>query len=222
MSFNKPIKPAKDIDGVRRSAFWHLGRRDHSEKELREKIGRKTDNQQWIDSVIIECFEYGYLDDKRFMDNFIRSSQNKGFGSTRIKRDLQRKGLDANEISKVFESKQHDYTASAVELLATKYKKRIENQHLKQKAMIFLQGKGHGFDDIFSAIDIHNEDYPIEDCDYVSEAIILLTRKFKSEICDRKVQDKALRFLVSRGYSFSDSLKAIQDFNEHINEEKNE
>lgn len=26
MSLNKPVKPATDIDAVRRSAFWHLGR----------------------------------------------------------------------------------------------------------------------------------------------------------------------------------------------------
>ena len=218
MSFNKPIKIAKDVDGVRRSAFWHLGRRDHSEKELRDKIGRKTDNQQWIDTVINECFEYGYLDDARFVENFIRASQNKGFGSTRIRRDLQRKGIDANKISEVFESAEHNYVEAAVDLLAGKYKQRIENQHIKNKAMQFLQGKGHSFDDIFSAIDIHNEDYPSEDCDYVGEALLLLTRKFKTEICDRKAQDKALRFLVSRGYTFQDSLKAIQVFNEQINE----
>lgn len=218
MSFNKPIKAANDIDGVRRSAFWHLGRRDHSEKELRQKIGRKTDNQQWIDAVINECFEYGYLDDTRFMENFIHTSQNKGFGSARIKRDLLRKGIDANEITNVFETTEHDYIKNAVSLLSGKYKQRIENQHLKQKAMLFLQAKGHAFDDIFSAIDIHNEDYPSEDCDYVSEALLLLTRKFKTEIQDRKTQDKALRFLVSRGYSFNDSLKAIKVFNQQINE----
>lgn len=221
MSFNKPIKPAKDIDGVRRSAHWHLGRRDHSEKELREKIGRKTDNQEWIDSVIDECFDYGYLNDQRFMENFLRSSQNKGFGSTRIKRDLKQKGIDTNEITNLFESNQFNYIDSAVELLASKYKQRIENQLLKQKAMAFLQGKGHDFDDIFTAIDIHNEDYPIEDCDYVSEAMTILKRKFKAEICDRKLHDKALRFLVSRGYSFNDALKAIEQFNDQINEQNN-
>jgi regulatory protein len=220
MSFNKPIKAAKDIDGVRRSALWHLGRRDHSEQELRDKIARKTDNQQWIDTVINECFEYGYLDDARFVENFIRFSQNKGFGSTRIKNDLQRKGIDPNQIAQVFEDDPHDYIQGALALLSLKYKQRIANQHLKQKAMLFLQNKGHSFDDIFKAIDLHNEAYPSDDCDYIGEAQLLLSRKFKTAISERKLQDKAMRFLISRGYTYSNALDAIKAFNEKINEEE--
>ena len=105
-------------------------------------------------TILIECFEYGYLDDTRFMENFIHTSQNKGFGSARIKRDLLRKGIDANEITNVFETTEHDYIKNAVSLLSGKYKQRIENQHLKQKAMLFLQAKGHAFDDIFSMVSI--------------------------------------------------------------------
>ncbi len=218
MSFNKAIKPAKDIDGVRRSAFWHLGRRDHSEKELREKIGRKTDNQQWIETVISECFEYDYLNDARFTENFIRSSQNKGFGITRIKRDLLRKGIEQNELANAFATN-HDYIAATVTLLSGKYSKRLANQSIKQKAMAFLQGKGHAFDDILKAIELHNEKYPNDDCDYLSEAIVLLSRKFKSEIVERKLHDKAMRFLVSRGYTFTDSLDAIQAHNAQTDED---
>ncbi|MFT6348814.1 MAG: regulatory protein [Psychromonas sp.] len=220
MSFNNPIKPAKDIDGVRRSAFWHLGRRDHSEKELREKIARKTDNQQWIETVISECFEYGYLNDARFVENFIRSSQNKGFGSTRIKRDLQHKGIDISHLEQVFEDDPHDYTPDALALLSLKYKQRIANQYLKQKAMLFLQSKGHSFDDLFKAIDQHNEAYPNDDCDYLSEAIVLLSRKFKTAIIERKLHDKAMRLLISRGHSFNNASDAIKAFNENINQEE--
>lgn len=219
MTFTKAIRPAKDINGVRRSAFWHLGRRDHSEKELRDKIGRKTDNQQWIDAVINECFEYDYLNDNRFIENFIRAAQNKGFGITRIKRDLHGKGINTDKLSNVFAEDQYDYVASATSLLATKYNKRIANQSIKHKAMVFLQGKGHCFDNIFKAIDIHNETYPVDDCDYLSEAIILLSGKFKAAITERKLHDKATRFLLSRGYSFSDIKDAIEYHNKKMNED---
>ncbi|MCG6200877.1 regulatory protein RecX [Psychromonas antarctica] len=217
MSFNKPIQAAKDIDGVRRSALWHLGRRDHSEKELREKIARKSNNQDWIERVIGECLANNYLNDSRFLDNFIRASQNRGWGATRIKRDLQRKGIDANNIDDYFTDDQCDYITAAVTLLAGKYRKRIANQSMKQKAMAFLQGKGHSFDDIFKAIEVHNEKYIEEDCDGLNEAITLLFRKFKTAIVERKAQDKALRLLISRGHSFADAADAIKAFNGKIN-----
>ena len=220
MSFNKPIKPAKDIDGVKRSAFWHLGRRDHSEHELRIKLARKTDNQQWIDAVISECYEYNYLDDARFIECFIRSAQNKGYGINRIQRDLQLKGITSSECAKHFQESNFDYINSATEQLQKRYHERIENAHLKQKVMAFLQNKGHNFDHIFSAIEKHNETFPIEEYDAVSDALALLTGKFRELIEDKKSQDKAKRFLISRGYSFNDTQTAIKQFNAQINEQE--
>jgi len=219
MGFNKPIKPANDIEAVHRSAFWHLGRRDHSEHELRTKLCRKTDNQTWIETVIHECYEYNYLNDERFTESFIRSSNNKGYGTNRIKRDLQQKGIATEMIQRAFADNQYDYIESAVLLLAKKYNKRLNNQSIKQKAMGFLQNKGHSFDDIFAAIDIHNETQPEDDCDYLTEAITLLSRKFKHNITDRKEHDKATRFLLNKGYQFSDIKQAIQTHNQHLNNE---
>ena len=212
----KPIKPATDIEGVRRSAFWHLGRRDHSEQELRTKLARKTDNQQWIDIVVSECFEYNYLNDQRFVESFIRASQNKSYGIARIKRDLKQKGIPAEMIQNTFADNHYNYTSTAVSLLEKKYSKGLANQSMKQKAMVFLQNKGHSFDDIFKAIELHNEAFPIDECDYLAEGTNLLSRKFKSAISDRKSQDKAMRFLLSKGYTYSDIQNAIQAHNEQI------
>ena len=190
MSFNKPIKPATDIDGVKRSAFWHLGRRDHSEHELRIKLGRKTDNQQWIDTVINECYEYRYLDDDRFTETFIRSAQNKGYGVNRIQRDLKLKGISNQQCLSHFQQSKFDYIDSATQQLQKRYQERIENAHLKQKVMAFLQNKGHTFEHIFSAIECHNEFFPIEDYDAIGDALKLLTSKFREPIVEKRLKTK--------------------------------
>lgn len=213
MSFNKPIKPANDINAVKRSAFWHLGRHDHSEQELRIKLSRKTDNQQWIDAVIDECYEYRYLDDQRFTETFIRSAQQKGYGIKRIQRDLQLKGISQQLAQTQFQQSEFDYINSATQLLQKRYHERIENAYLKQKVMAFLQNKGHDFEHIFSAIALHNEDFPLQDYDPLSDALILLNGKFREKIDGQKMQDKAKRFLISRGYSFNDCQNAIKEFN---------
>jgi regulatory protein len=214
--FNKPIKPATDIEGVKRSAFWHLGRRDHSEYELRIKLSRKTDNQQWIDAVIDQCYEYHYLDDDRYIESFIRSAQNKGYGINRIIRDLQLKGITNKHCAVHFEQNEFDYINSATDQLQKRYHERIENAHLKQKVMAFLQNKGHTFEHIFSAIECHNEQFPLEEYDAIGDALKLLTGKFRVKIEGQKLQDKAKRFLVSRGYSYNDCQTAIKQFNSQI------
>ncbi len=220
MAFNKPIKPANDIESVKRSAFWHLGRRDHSEHELRIKLGRKTDNQQWIDAVIAECYLYNYLDDARFIDAFIRSTQNKGYGINRIQRDLQLKGINNSTSLPHFQKSEFDYILSATQQLQKRYHERIENAHLKQKVMAFLHNKGHTFEHIFSAIECHNEYFPLDEYDAISDALALLSNKFRDAICGKKLQDKAKHFLISRGYSFNDTQKAIEQFNLQITEQE--
>ena len=214
--FNKPIKPASNIEAVKRSAFWHLARRDHSESELRSKLARKTDNQQWIDNVINECYEFHYLDDDRFCESFIRNAQIKGHGINRIQRDLKLKGIDNLLIESHLEKNQFNYTDSATEQLQRRYHERIENVLLKQKAMGFLQSRGHTFEDIFEAIENHNKDYPLEEYDAVADALILLNKKFYMKIDNQKQQDKAKRFLISKGYSYNDCNSAIKQFNSQL------
>ncbi|WP_354624443.1 regulatory protein RecX [Psychromonas sp. MME2] len=210
---NNGIKVAKDIEGVRRSALWHLSRRDHSEMELRQKLARKSDNQQWVDDVISECFHYGYLDDNRFVNNFIRACQQKGFAKNRIIQALQRKGIESDLIASTLLDNQFEYITSAIHSLNIKFPHHIASPHLKQKAMAFLQTKGHSFDDIQRAIEQHNGAYPMDEVLTISDALLLLNNKFKnSAIVEAKSKNKALRFLVSRGFSFTDALAAIKQY----------
>lgn len=216
MFANKPIKIAKDIEGVRRSAFWHLSRRDHSQAELLKKLQRKTDNTEWIDAVINECLDFNYLDDQRFADSFMRSAQNKGHGKTRIQQDLKLKGLPEPLIKSTFQENTFNYIDSAQRLLGNKYQEAIVTQHLKQKAMGFLQAKGHDFQIIGLAIESHNEHFDTPTFNDIDEACLLLAKKFKVNIDDKKQINKALRYLTSHGYDYAKSNQAIKQFNQEI------
>jgi len=216
MFTNKPIKIAKDIEGVRRSALWHLSRRDHSEAELLKKLQRKTDNNEWIETIINECLDLNYLNDERFTETFLRSSQNKGHGLSRIRQDLKNKGIDQHLTLKIMEENEFDYVVTATSLLKNKYDEAIANQYLKQKAIGFLQAKGHSFDIITLAIDEHNTAYPTPKFDDIEQACSLLYKKFKNSIKDQKQKNKALRLLISHGYDYSKSNQAIKLFNEQF------
>lgn len=218
MFANHPIKIAKDIDGVRRSAFWHLSRRDHSRAELLIKLQRKTDNGEWIETVINECLEYNYLNDQRFTDSFIRNAQNKGYGISRISQDLKVKGIEQSLIKQALIRNEFNYINAAQQLLSNKYHEAIVTPHLKQKAMAFLQTKGHRFEAISVAIEAHNEYFPTPHFDDLDQACLLLSKKFRVSIVEQKQINKALRLLVSHGYDYSKSNQAIKLFN-HLTED---
>ena len=216
MFVNHPIKIAKDIDAVRRSAFWHLSRRDHSQAELLIKLQRKTDNTEWIESVVNECLKYNYLNDQRFTESFIRSSQNKGYGISRISQDLKVKGIKQQLIKQTLAENTFNYIEAAQQLLTHKYDEAIVTQHLKQKVMAFLQAKGHRFETISLAIEEHNKHFQIPRFDNIEQATLLLEKKFRVAIIEQKQINKALRLLVSHGYDYSKSNQAMKSFNQRI------
>lgn len=57
----KKTQPAKTLQNVINSAIYHLNLRDHSISELKTKLEAKTDNQEWVDTVIAQMKGYGYL-----------------------------------------------------------------------------------------------------------------------------------------------------------------
>ena len=209
-----PIKIAKEIEAVRRSAFWHLSRRDHSEAELLTKLQRKTENKEWIETVINECLDANYLNDQRFTETFLRSSQNKGHGQSRIQQDLKRKGINEKLIKDSLQESEFNYVDSAQQLLTNKFKEAIATPHLKKKAMGFLQAKGHNFSHINLAIECHNEHFAPPSFNDLEEACLLLSKKFKTSIKQEKSTNKALRYLISHGYDYSISNQAITSFNQ--------
>jgi regulatory protein len=69
-----------------------LGSRAHSLGELREKLKRRAEKPEEIDSILLSLKEAGYLNDRRFAEGFAASRlQNEGHGRMRVLRDLRQR-----------------------------------------------------------------------------------------------------------------------------------
>ncbi len=79
--------------------------RDHSEQELRRKLVAPVMSKNGpealdatpdeLEQVVARCIENRYLDDNRFVGQFIASRSRKGYGPARIRRELSQKALRA-------------------------------------------------------------------------------------------------------------------------------
>lgn len=85
------------MDGVERkkalTALWAsamnaLARREHSEFELRRKLGPKAESQDLIDELIEALLRDDLLSDERFAHMLCRSRFNKGIGPVRLEHEL--------------------------------------------------------------------------------------------------------------------------------------
>src|SRR6266478_1143749 len=89
-------KPRLTAEGLFEFAVKSLGARACSTGELRRKLVLRAERAADVEDVIARLRDYGYLNDKRFAENYAGARlENQGLGRSRVLRDLrQRKVSD--------------------------------------------------------------------------------------------------------------------------------
>ncbi len=81
---------------IKGKVFRYLARREHSRKELYDKLERKDYEPAEINSVLDALTDKGYIDDTRFAETWIRHRiESKPRGPYLIRAELKKKGVDA-------------------------------------------------------------------------------------------------------------------------------
>ena len=81
-----------DQTGLLNLALRALGSRAHSTGELKEKLRRRAERQEDVDGVLAKLKESGYLNDRRFAENYASARlENQGLGKMRVLRDLRQR-----------------------------------------------------------------------------------------------------------------------------------
>lgn len=135
------------------SAIGLLSRREHSVKELVQKLKLRKFEVEEIDTVIEYLLEEDYLSNERFAESVFRTRVNKGYGWLYIKNELAQKGVQSSTINELYNNSEIDWYLHA-ELA---YNKRfgaydIADQKDKAKRVRFLQGRGFSTDEIFAVL----------------------------------------------------------------------
>lgn len=140
-----------------------LSRRDHSVKELREKLLRTVDSVS-ANKAINKMLELGYLDDEKYAKSLLNYLiENKKMSKSFIKKEMYKRGIDNDIISNCLEDVEIDAISSILDLLETKYISKLSNsenyQKNKEKVIMSLMRKGFSYGDIKSAFyRLENED----------------------------------------------------------------
>jgi regulatory protein len=114
-----------DRDHLYEYALRTLGGRAYSLGELREKLRRRAAAVEDIEGVLGRLKEHGYLNDKRYADNYAAARlENEGFGRGRVLRDLRQHrvapALAEQAVQRVFQDT--DEVALIESFLARKYR----------------------------------------------------------------------------------------------------
>jgi len=143
----KPFKLRSDLEKARASALASLVMREHSVKELQDKLTRKEYKPDSIEIVIEECLKDNYLNDQRFAEIYWRSRARKGFGPNKILMELKQKGIDSYMAHDASIQDELDFEDVVKAVYEKKFKgKEIKDFKDKLKRQNYLYQRGFGMD----------------------------------------------------------------------------
>lgn len=137
-----------------------LSRRDHSVKELKEKLLRTVDEVS-ADKVIKRFTELGYLDDEKFAKNYAEHLfKNKHYSVNHVKQELYKKGIRRDVVAEIMDDAEIDSVETIVMIINKRYYNKLNAENGKEKVVAALMRKGFSYGDIKSAFyRIENEEY---------------------------------------------------------------
>jgi regulatory protein len=145
-----------DAEALLNHALRLLGGRAYSMGELREKMRQRAERAESIDGVIAKLKEAGYLDDRKFAENYAAARlENQGFGKMRVLRDLRQRRVAPQLAEKVTE--QTFQSTDEIELIEAFLKRKFRGKQLgpflkdpKNLAAAFRRLRYAGFSSVAS------------------------------------------------------------------------
>lgn len=137
-----------------------LSRRDHSVKELKEKLLRTVDEAS-ADKAIERFLELGYLDDEKFAKALSKHLYEvKNYSDNHVRQELYKRGISREIVYDIIDNSEIDSIETIINLVNKKYYNKLNAENGKEKVVAALMRKGFSYGDIKTALHrIENKDY---------------------------------------------------------------
>ena len=132
---------------VRTKAMDLLARREHSRRELKQKLLKRFGDGDLIDQQLDLLAEENLQSDARYAESFLRQRINRGYGPNRIRQEMRLKGISDTEMNAAMQEESPDWRALAVATFERKFG-ALPAQDLKEKArrIRFMEYRGFSRD----------------------------------------------------------------------------
>ncbi len=143
---------------AKEKALWLLSSRDHSKRELENKI-RKTADSGSAKKAVERMEELGLVNDEKFARRYAEELINVKHLSVRgAKFKLTEKGIDHDLADEILEEMSPDPIAHIEILIERKYSKYLGDEKGRRKTVAALQRLGYSWSDIKAVMSNYFED----------------------------------------------------------------
>ena len=138
---------ADELTLVRKAAYTLLARREYARQELANKLLGKGFEPSLVDRVVEQLVAERLLSDERFVEAFVRSRSNRGYGPRRIEAELRERGisdeLSDERIAAGPSEEETDWVARAAEVRCKKFGEELPSDFQERaKQMRYLEYRG--------------------------------------------------------------------------------
>ncbi len=147
---------ANERKAITQKALDLLARREHSQRELRQKLQAREFSNREIDDVLATLANEGLQSDKHFAESFLNARASKGYGPTHIANELSQRGVSDELIADALGNTECNWYESAIKVRQKKFS-LSEPVDLADRAkqQSFLQYRGFTHEQIRAAVEVN-------------------------------------------------------------------
>lgn len=127
---------------IRKVAMDLLAMREHGRIELKRKLLKKGAVAELIDPVLDQLSADKLLNEYRYLESYIRSRANNGYGPLRIQQELQERGINKADIQHALDESGYDWREQLDALWQRKFGNPPRDTKEKAKQGRFLLYRG--------------------------------------------------------------------------------
>jgi regulatory protein len=144
---------------LRAKALDLLSRRDHSEKELEDKLRSRGGEEDDVAQVLRDLRDIGLLDDRRFARAFLSYRSVKAWGPRRYRQELLSRGISTEIVDEALAVAKAEAEEGPDDKLLVLVQKELHRGKDAQKIIASLVRRGFGYSDVRDALrQAHSED----------------------------------------------------------------
>jgi regulatory protein len=131
-----------DLRAARAAALNYLARREHSRKELTDKLLRRGIEASAVSSVVEQLAANNLVSDTRYAEAYVRSRVARLYGPMRIRAELRQRGVADGILEEALASFDHQWQQLAEDWAGRKYSGDPDR---KAQARVYRSGTNRGF-----------------------------------------------------------------------------
>lgn len=143
---------ASDLKRCKDKALWLISFRDHSSRELFDKL-RRDFSDEAAQAAVRRCEELGLINDRAYAARYAADLIHlKHLSERGVRQKLTQKGIDRELIDEVLAGIDIDEEEQAKAVLQRKYARSLSDERVRRRAVAGLQRMGYSYSVIQSAL----------------------------------------------------------------------